>query len=240
MSTDAFDKVLANTQTLTFDCYGTLVDWRAGLTGAFRGLFGSLPSDQIDKLFAAYLDIEALIESGPYRSYREVLSRALAELSWQFDLAVPPDLGDALADSLCDWPIFPDAARALRRLQRRYRLGVLSNIDRDLFDETQRRLGVTFDFVVTAEDVRSYKPAHGHFCSVESGLARYADLPTVLHVAQSLFHDGTPANELGLAYIWINRYKQENSTDVTPLATFTDLASLVDVLESSRSGSARR
>ena len=232
MTTDAFDTVLAHTQTLTFDCYGTLVDWRAGLTGAFSDLFGPLPREQMDKLFAAYLDIEALIESGPYRSYRDVLSLALAELAWQFDLTVPPESRGTLADSLCDWPMFSDAAMSLRRLQRWYRIGVLSNIDRDLFDETQRRLGVTFDFVVTAEDVRSYKPAHGHFCSVESGLARYADRPTVLHFAQSLFHDGAPANELGLAYVWINRYKQDNNTDVAPLATFTDLAAIVDVLES--------
>ncbi len=231
MTTNTFDTVLAHTQTLTFDCYGTLVDWRAGLTGAFRDLFGPLPPEQMDKLFAAYLDIEALIESAPYQSYREVLSRALAELAWQFDLSVPPESRGALGDSICDWPMFPDAAKSLRRLQRWYRLGVLSNIDRDLFDETQRRLGVTFDFVVTAEDVRSYKPAHGHFCAVESGLPRYADRSTVLHVAQSLFHDGAPANELGIAYVWINRYKQENSTDVSPLATFTDLSSLVDVLD---------
>lgn len=231
MTTDAFDTALVRTQTLTFDCYGTLVDWRAGLTGALRDLFGPLPPEQMDKMFAAYLDIEALVESGPYRSYREVLSLVLTELSWQFDLTVPPERRDALADSLCEWPLFSDTAKALRRLQRWYRLGVLSNIDRDLFAQTQRRLGVTFDFVVTAEDVRSYKPAHGHFCSVESGLSRYADRPTVLHIAQSLFHDGAAATELGLAFVWINRYKQRNSTDVKPLATFTDLCGLADLLE---------
>jgi 2-haloacid dehalogenase len=241
MSDNAVDEALRRARVLTFDCYGTLVDWRAGLTAALDDLFGPLPRERMNEIFTAYLTTEALVESGSYRSYREVLSTVLSELAWQFDLDIPSDAQgesadrrDALAESLPSWPIFEDTTESLHRLQRRYRLGVLSNVDRDLFAETQRRIGVTFDFVVTAQDVRSYKPAHAHFRDADAGLPRYAEAHEVLHVAQSLFHDGAAARELNLAYVWINRYNQENDTDVAPLATFPDLRSLADRLVGAR------
>jgi len=125
------------------------------------------------------------------------------------------------------WPAFGDTNEALRRLKSKYRLGVLSNIDSDLFAGTVKTFDVDFDFVITAQDVQSYKPAHGHFLTM---FDRYGPKDRVLHVAQSLLHDGGPARELGLAYAWINRYNQRNDSDVTPMIECADLKSLADAI----------
>ena len=130
-----------------------------------------------------------------------------------------------VAEGLGHWPLFADTNEALCLLKRRYRLGVLSNIDRDLFDATASHFEIDFDFVVTAEDVRSYKPGNGHF---ERLLAEHGDRETTLHVAQSLFHDGVPCARFGLAYVWINRYNEPNATAVRPLAEYADLRSLAE------------
>ena len=121
----------------------------------------------------------------------------------------------------------PDTNAALARLKERYRLGVLSNVDQDLFTETARQFDVGFGFVITAEEVESYKPAQGQFREL---LERHASRNRVIHVAQSLFHDGGPASELGIAFVWINRYKQTNETAVRPVATYPDLESLANAV----------
>jgi 2-haloacid dehalogenase len=217
--------VLRRTKTITFDCYGTLIDWSAGLSRSFREIFGPAVAGHEREWFEAYVRIEAEVESGPYRPYREILAVVTKRLARQFDLPLPTDRDAKLAEVLPHWAPFPDTNEALTRLKQRFRLGVLSNIDKDLFAGTAKQFGVAFDFVVTAEDVGSYKPAHGHFQRL---IDAYGGMDTALHVAQSLYHDGAPANELGLAFVWINRYKERNHTSVRPLAEFPDLRSFAD------------
>lgn len=221
----SINDVFQRTQTITFDCYGTLIDWSAGLWRSFAAIFGPVVVEHKQEWFDAYVRAEAEVESGPYRTYREILAEVTERLARQFDLPLPPGQERRLAEMLPDWAPFPDTKDALARLKQRFRLGVLSNIDRDLFDGTAKQLGVAFDFVVTAQDVRSYKPALGHFQRLNHA---HGGIETALHVAQSLYHDGAPANELAFAFVWINRYKERNHTSVRPLAEFPDLRSFAD------------
>lgn len=227
------DKIYENVTTLTFDCYGTLIDWRAGRRACFLELFGPGVEDRLDELAAVYEETEAEVQSGPYRSYREVLGEVSRRLADRVGVELSPDQASRLATSLPSWPPFPDTRSALDRLKRRFRLGILSNVDRDLFADTSRCLGLSFDFIVTAQDVESYKPARAHF---EALFANHARPEEVLHVAQSLFHDGLPAQEVDLAYVWINRYNDVDHSDAQPLAVYPDLQSLADALCDTDSG----
>ena len=222
----SINDVFHRTKTITFDCYGTLIDWSAGLWRSFAEIFGPDAVVRQQEWFDAYVRTEAEVESGPYRSYREILAVVTERLARQFDLPLPPGREAKLAEMLPGWAPFPDTNDALTRLKQRFRLGVLSNIDKDLFASTAKQLGVAFDFVVTAEDVGSYKPAHGHFQRL---IDAHGGTGRALHVASSLYHDGAPANDLGLAFVWINRYKERNNTSVRPLAEFPDLRSFADV-----------
>lgn len=212
---------------LTFDCYGTLIDWAGGLTQSFRAAFGDIVDSRREEFFSTYVQIEAGFESPPYRSYRDVITLTLEELARRMKLPLRDSDRDALARSLPTWTPFADTNAALKRLKKRFRLGVLSNIDRDLFTATARHFDVEFDFLICAQDVRSYKPALGHFRKLAE---QEGGLNHVLHVAQSLFHDGAPAKQLGLAFTWINRYNESNTTGVIPLAEFADLRSLADAM----------
>jgi 2-haloalkanoic acid dehalogenase type II len=213
---------LREVDTLTFDCYGTLIDWRLGLQNSFRELFGSQAESKLAELFAAYVETEAQLESGPYVPYREILATVAERLARRFSLELAAGGGANLAASLPKWKPFADTNAALCRLKDRFRLGVLSNIDRDLFADTARHFPITFDFVVTAEDVRGYKPGPGHFQAL---LGRHPELDKVLHVAQSLYHDGRACLRHGLAFAWINRYNDPRDTAVPMLAEFADLRS---------------
>ena len=215
--------VLPPITTITFDCYGTLIDWKGGLAASFRGLLGTVVDERTMDVFDAYVTIEAEEEAGTFRCYREILQVVAVRMGERFGVGVDSDQANAFAESLPSWTPFADTNDALVRLKRRFRLGVLSNVDHDLFAGTCRHFDVSFDFVVTAEDVGSYKPALGHFRRYLNNHGRAAE---TLHVAQSVFHDGGPAGELGLAYVWINRYKQTNETRVRPLAEFPDLSGL--------------
>ncbi|MCH9035048.1 MAG: haloacid dehalogenase type II [Planctomycetes bacterium] len=219
------EQVLKRIDTITFDCYGTLISWAAGLESSLRSVFGDALPGQQSELFEAYVAAEAEIESGSYRPYRDVLADVVRRLAARFSLDLPEDRVDRMSQDLPNWPPFSDTVGALRRLKAHYRLGILSNIDRDLFAATAQRLSVPFDFVVTAEDVKSYKPGRAHFDRL---LTDHANTESVLHVAQSLFHDGEPAQALGIAFVWINRYNEVNKTSVKPLAEFANLASLAD------------
>ena len=130
-----------------------------------------------------------------------------------------------MARSLGAWPVFTDTVDVLKRLKQRFRLGVLSNIDRDLFAQTAEHLGAPFDFVITAEDVGSYKPAHGHFVRL---LEQHSGTENIIHVAQSLFHAAAPAAQLGLACVWINRYNDDNAAHVDVLAELDGLTALAE------------
>ncbi len=224
---------IAQVSSLSFDCYGTLIDWETGIRRALDALAASGGGLQVDQreFFDTYLEVEAAIEAGPYASYRQVLRGAQVELARRYQLDVPADQAGLLADSVPGWTPYADTNAALARLKQRCRLGVLSNIDRDLFARTCRHFPPhldRFDFVITAEDVGAYKPARRHF---ERLLQTESDDPgTHIHVAQSLYHDGVPAAELGIPFIWINRRQETNRTTAAPLAQFANLTELADWL----------
>jgi len=215
---------------LTFDCYGTLIDWEAGILGALRRVLGPrgvVPPD--DELLERYARSEAVAEAGPYLSYREILGRCLREIGISY--AVTPDDMEVatFGGSVVDWPAFPDSAAALERLHTRFRLGVLTNCDDDLFAGSARRLGIEFDWVVTAQQVGSYKPNPQNFQTMVDRLGIPRD--RILHVAQSLFHDHVPAKALGLTTVWIDRrhdrtgFGATRPAEAVPDATFPDMAS---------------
>ncbi len=232
MNHDQLSDILRRATTMTFDCYGTLIDWAAGLRGAFADIYGAALEPRMAELFDAYVEIEAECERGRYRSYREVLAECVRGVAKRFDVELRPGGAHRLAEALPGWRPFADTDEALARLKRHYRLGILSNIDRDLFAGTAEHFCVAFDFVITAEDVRSYKPGLAHF---ERALERQTSREEVVHVAQSTFHDGIPARELDLAFVWINRYKHPNVTAAIPVAEFPDLKSLADAADRARS-----
>jgi 2-haloacid dehalogenase len=212
---------------LTFDCYGTLIDWEAGMRSALQPLAAGAKSS-LDEIIRDYIRIEASVEQQGYRRYREVQAATLRELGKLHRFRVSDGQAYVLAESLPTWAPFPDTVEALARLRTRYRLGVLSNIDRDLFAASRQLLQTEFDLVITAEDVQAYKPAAPHFLHLlRSGLARREH---VLHVAQSLFHDGRPAQELGLHFAWIDRYGQKDPQGVRMAAALPNLASFAEEL----------
>jgi 2-haloacid dehalogenase len=213
---DAYD-------VLTFDCYGTLIDWETGLLGALREALPAAAGEDDDRLLEAYARYEADAEHPPYRSYRQVLAAGLRGVAADLSLDVGDESVARFSESVREWPAFPDSAAALRLLQRRFRLGVLTNCDTDLFAASNERLGVDFDWVVTAEQARSYKPALAGF---ELAL-RTIPVPRerILHVAQSLFHDHVPAKQLGLASVWIDRRHDRPGAGATPAASASPDAS---------------
>lgn len=219
---------------LTFDCYGTLIDWESGILAALRSVLeprGIRPPD--DDLLARFAETEAPIQEGPFRSYREVLDLTMAALCRRFGFEPRADEATALSRSLPTWPPFPDTVSALRQLARRYDLGVISNVDDDLFAGSAAQLGVDFKWVVTAQQVGSYKPARTNFHRALERIGRPWD--EVLHCAQSLFHDVTPARTLGLATVWVNRRHGRPGGGATPASTAVpdlevpDLATLANL-----------
>jgi len=201
---------------LTFDCFGTLIDWEAGILACVRRVLA--PARASDgEILSAYAELEAEHERGGPRGhlpYREVLARVLEGLASRFGQELAPERRGALAESVRDWPAFADTPGALRALAGRFRLCVVSNVDDDLFAAVAPRLGVAFDAVVTAERCGSYKPAPGHFLAA----LRALDLPAgrVLHVAQSLYHDIAPARALGFTTVWVNRRHGRAGHGATP------------------------
>ena len=221
-------------EALTFDCYGTLIDWEAGIgAGLASVLAGHGVDARTDDLLERYARHEAVLEAGPYRRYREVLGLALRAACAEVGVESTADEEEAFGGSVGAWPAFADSADALARLATRFRLGVITNCDDDLFAASNRRLGVTFDWVITAEQAGSYKPSHRNFelAFERIGLPR----DRILHVAQSLFHDHVPAKELGLATAWIDRRHDRPGFGATPPAeatpdlTATNMASFADL-----------
>lgn len=202
---------------LTFDCYGTLIDWERGILTALRPLLarhGVALSD--DQLLELYGELEAAAEAGPYRPYRQVLAGVVDGLGARLGFAPTPEERAALPESVGEWPPFPDTVAALQALGRRYRLVILSNIDDDLFALTRRHLPVDFADVITAQQVGSYKPDPRNFRYLLDRLGVPGD--RVLHIAQSLFHDIAPARQLGLATVWVNRRHDRPGFGATPPA----------------------
>ena len=205
---------------LTFDCYGTLIDWETGLLAGLRTATERHPTRATDdELLEAFARHESAIEADRYRPYREVLGEALRRIFAERGLEPTADEVAAFGGSVVDWPAFPDSAAALQQLQTRFGLGVITNCDDDLFAASNERLGVTFDWVVTAQQAKRYKPNPRGF---ELAFERIG-LPTsrILHVAQSLFHDHVPAKRLGLSTVWVNRRGDRPGSGATPPAEAT-------------------
>jgi 2-haloacid dehalogenase len=213
------------TRWATFDCYGTLIDWDGGVGAELARLFGAARAPE---LLARYHGAEPEVEAGPYLSYADVMSLALARAAREVGVAVPAGEEGALALALPSWRPFPEAPDELEELGRRgWRLAVLSNCDREHIEASQQALGVAFDEVVVAQDVRSYKPAHAHwerFFAITE-----ADRDHHVHVAASLFHDIAPARELGLRSVWINRAGEDPASG--PATALPDLRGLADALD---------
>jgi 2-haloacid dehalogenase len=215
---------------LTFDCYGTLIDWEAGLLGAFAPVLArhGVHIDD-EELLVRYAAHEARLEAGPFLRYRDVLGGGLRGVAAELGFEPTDDEVAAFGGSVVDWPAFPDSAAALARLATRFRLGVLTNCDDDLFAASNARLGASFDWIVTAEQVGSYKPAEANF----QALFERVEVPRerILHVAQSRFHDHAPAKRLGMTTVWIDRRHDRPGAGATPEAaaapdaTYPDMAS---------------
>jgi 2-haloacid dehalogenase len=190
--------------TISFDCYGTLINWESGILPALRAVLArhgqTLAGAHILELYGEF---EAEAESGPYRSYREVLQSVVRGFGER--LGFDPGAADirSLSDSVPAWPPFPDTAAALRQLKKRYKLAVISNIDDDLFAQTRKHLGVEFDAVITAEQAGTYKPSTRNFELALRTLALSPD--RLLHAGQSVYHDVVPARSLGISTVWVNR-----------------------------------
>jgi len=225
-------------EVLTFDCYGTLIDWEAGIVAGLRRVLDprGVTADDED-LLERHARHEATVEAGPYLRYREVLERSLRGVC--AELGVEPADAEAAAfgGSVGEWPAFPDSPDALARLAGRFRLAVITNCDDDLFAASNRRLEVAFDWVITAQQVGAYKPSPRPF---EVALSRIgAPRERILHVAQSLFHDHVPARRLGFATAWVDRRHDRPGSGATPpasaspdlvvqdMATFAGLATAV-------------
>jgi 2-haloalkanoic acid dehalogenase type II len=215
-------------EVITFDCYGTLIDWEQGIGDAIMGA-AAADGVRLERgvVLAAYAEIEPVVEAEAFRSYREVLTETVLRMAARLGWRLAPGRAGFLAESLPSWPPFPDTNAALERLHAAgLRLGVLSNVDEDLFAGTRENLAVPFDPVITAAQVRSYKPAHGHFRAARQrlGPARW------LHAAQSWFHDVEPAVALGIPVAWINRKSEPSTGTVRPMVELRDLAGLADWL----------
>ena len=218
-------------ECISFDCYGTLIDWETGISSALRPI---LETHEVSAGHHALLELfgkaESEIEAGPYRTYREVLKDVLSRIGDEFGFEPSQIELETFSTSVMYWPVFGDSSQALRALSTRYRLIILSNVDDDLFRFSQKLLGVEFDHVFTAQQIGSYKPSRQNF----EYLIQHSGAPKhkILHVAQSLFHDIAPAKAMGISTVWVDRRHGLTGLGATPPieaapdATVPDLRSL--------------
>jgi 2-haloacid dehalogenase len=232
---------LRDFSALTFDCYGTLIDWETGILAALRP-WAAAHGVEVDdeELLAAFGRAESRREvADPTAPYPRILAGVLEDLAEELGATASGEEAAAFGASVKDWPVFPDSPEALAYLKRHYQLVIVSNVDRASFRHSNAKLGVTFDAIVTADDAGAYKPAHNHF---RLALAQLAEMgipqDRVLHVAQSLYHDHIPAQQLGLRTIWVNRRaahgQDGGATPATPVPVAPDgevptLAALADL-----------
>jgi 2-haloacid dehalogenase len=213
---------------LSFDVYGTLIDWETGIVNALQPILQrhglEWTGDQILDAFAAN---ESIAQQPPYSTYREVLIEVLERVGGEHGFQPAPADLEAFASSVPAWPAFPDSADSLRILKQHFRLAVITNCDDDLFAESNRKLGVEFDVIVTAEQAGVYKPDLKPFRMTIERIG--GDQANLLHVAQSMFHDHEPATKLGLTSVWINRRHGKSGGGATPPAHATPALELPDL-----------
>jgi 2-haloacid dehalogenase len=222
-------------KVLTFDCYGTLIDWESGILKALKTILSNhnvnINNQEILELFAQR---ESIQEAGEYLKYREVLKKVVQDFGEKLKFTPTEHELNQLAESIQSWEPFLDTVEALKILKKRYKLAVISNVDDGLFADTARKLEVEFDWIITAEQVKSYKPALQNF---EVAIQCIGISPSqILHVAQSVYHDIVPAKSLGIAAVWVNRRKEKEgfgatlSASGTPDLEVPDLKTLVTLM----------
>ena len=237
---------LTDFKVLTFDCYGTLIDWESGIWDALQPLimFNLCNDLTRDLALASYARHESKLESErPELIYSDILQRVHAALAFEFGLKTRSDLDADFSHSVANWPALPDTADALRYLKTQFKLVILSNIDHSGIAASQRKIGVDFDAIYTAQDIGSYKPSAANFDYLLKHLDKDFGIQPqqILHTAQSLFHDHAPAREIGLANAWVDRQRlsQQGSWGATaPVAnrplldyTFYSMAELADAVQ---------
>ena len=237
---------ISDFSALTFDCYGTLIDWETGISVALntwakdRGVTADTAS-----LLAAFGGFESKQQIAmPDALYPEVLAATLRDIGAQFGTEPTTAEQIAFGRSVQDWPAFPDSVEALTYLKRHYKLVIVSNIDRESFRFSNAKLEVEFDHIITAQDVGSYKPAPGHFTRMLSDLAEMdIGKDQILHTAQSLFHDHVPAKQFGLTTLWVNRQAGRDggatptpSTPVKPDFEVPSMAAMVELHQQELAG----
>ena len=217
-------------ETLSFDCYGTLIDWETGIKTALEPTIRDhgLDPNEVIKQFGR---TETVVQSElPRLAYPEILAEVLRRIGSANGIEVTKRTARAFGHSIGEWPSFPDSTEALKRLKKNFRLAILSNVDRASFAKSSRHLGVGFDVIVTAEDVGSYKPNKQNFLDLFDRLG-LENRSSLLHVAQSLFHDHQPALALGVETVWIKRPSSATPSppeEVTPTWIFPSMAAFAD------------
>lgn len=222
--------VFRNKKYITFDCYGTLIDWERGIKEAVKKLaYKSSFNLSLDLITDRYIKVELEVEAEKYRKYHDVLQLAAKRLLKSEGFDISDDDALEFADSIYSWQPFPETRDALGKLKSKgYKLVILSNIDNNIIQKSIQLMGVDFDGVITAEEVGSYKPAYGHW---QEMIRRYnAKKEEVLHVAASYIHDIIPAKEQGFDAIWINRNNEKPTREIRPNLEFKNLEPLPDVL----------
>ncbi len=230
---------LRDFDVLTFDCYGTLIDWEGGIAAALRPWArhnGLLLSD--DELLAGFAEVESACQAAtPDKLYSDLLEDVIRAVAGKWGVTATDDDARAFGASVGDWSAFPDSVDALRYLKQHFKLVIVSNVDRASFAGSNERLGVDFDAIVTAQDVGSYKPDPRNFAALIEAVAVLGiDKERILHTAQSLFHDMVPAKQAGLATMWVNRRKTADGWGATPpppeaVTPDLEVASLAEVVE---------
>jgi 2-haloacid dehalogenase/putative hydrolase of the HAD superfamily len=217
-----------NHDVITFDCYGTLIDWESGIADAFlRAAHADGIEFRRDEVLRAYAAIEPVVEQERYRRYRDVLTETATRVANSLGWPLAYQRATFLISSLASWKPFPDTNPALQRLRDAgYQLGILSNVDDDLLAATRKHFNVGFDLLITAEQVKSYKPAPAHFVAAK---ARIGQLRW-LHAAQSNFHDIVPMNAMGVPTAWVNRHGAFALPGGRPTYEVRDLNALADLL----------
>ncbi len=213
--------------TLTFDCYGMLIDWRTGVARAAAAI-EALRGCDLDRLVRDREHSERELQRGPYRPYGEIVAQSVTLAAREQGRELDAASAHAFAQSVATWPPFEESTRVLRRLAARYQLAILSNIETHVLEASVRLLDAPFEALITAEELRSYKPAPAHFEAAPARLG--VERERILHVACSMYHDVRPATALGFHVAWINREHEEPALDVRPWRTFDDLTALAAAL----------
>ena len=218
-------------EIISFDCYGTLIDWRSSVLDIIKPVLLDYSIEMPDtEIFNLFLEADRDTISKDYITYREVLTRIMENIGEILNLNLQQKDRECLVDRFGDWYPFPDSHNALVTLQEKFKLAIISNVDDEMFNLTMRCIGIKFEHIITAKQVQSYKPSHKNFNTALEifGLPK----EKVLHVAQSIHHDIKPTNELGWNNVWVNRYNEPERIDPAefPDLEVPDLASLVKII----------